>query len=104
MRSIFTELKEGFIDQLARIETLLITIDKKMYFDRNNLVTLLKYVGGGIENRERLIKDQLAGIAMAEMNKGRSEDKLWEQTLKTIEIININDMAMERLNLEKYLA
>jgi hypothetical protein len=41
---------------------------------------------------------------MAEMNKGRDEDKLWNQTLKTIEIININDMAIERSNLEKLLA
>ena len=36
---------------------------------------------------------------MAEMNKGRNEDALWEQTLKTIEIININDMAIEKQNL-----
>jgi len=74
-----------------------------MYNDRNNLVTLLKYVGGGIENNERTIKDQLAGIAMAEMKKGRDEDALWEQTLKTIEIININDMAAEMTNLTKFL-
>ena len=101
-RAIFSDLKESLLIKLCRIETLLITIDKKMYGDRNNLVTLLKYVGGGIEDRERNIKKQLASIAMAEMRKGRDEDLLWNQTLKTIEIVNINDMAIEKQNLEKF--
>ena len=56
-RSIFPGIKELFLVQLSRIESLLITIDKKMFDDRNNLVTLLKYVGGGIEHRENSIKD-----------------------------------------------
>ena len=32
-------------------------IDKRMYFERKNLVNLLKYVGGGIESRENSIKE-----------------------------------------------
>jgi len=100
-REVFCQMKEELLDKLGRVEKLLVTIDSKMYNDRKNLVTLLKYVGGGIEGRERNIKEQLKEIAMAEMDKGQEEDRLWEQTLKTIEIININDMAIEKLNLEK---
>ena len=56
-REIFAWLKENLLQSLATTEHLLITIDKKMFSDRNNLVTLLKYVGGGIDNRERMIKE-----------------------------------------------
>jgi hypothetical protein len=35
------------------------------------------------------------------MRKGIDEDLLFEQTLKTIEIVNINEMASERTSLEK---
>jgi hypothetical protein len=50
-------MKEELLDKLGRVEKLLVTIDSKMYNDRKNLVTLLKYVGGGIEGRERNIKE-----------------------------------------------
>ena len=61
---------------------------------------MLKYVGGGIEIRENFIKDQLKQIAALEMQKSRDEDLLSEQTLKTIEIVNIADIAIEKKNLE----
>ena len=35
------------------------------------------------------------------MAKGQDEDRLSEQTLKTIEIVNIADIAIEKQNLEK---
>ena len=35
------------------------------------------------------------------MTKGKEEDKLQEQTLKTIEVINIADIQIEKTNLEK---
>jgi len=69
-REVFCQMKEELLDKLGRVEKLLVTIDSKMYNDRKNLVTLLKYVGGGIEGRERNIKEQLKEIAMAEMDKG----------------------------------
>ena len=71
-----------------------------MYQQRVALVNLLKYVGGGIEIRENFIKRQLAQIAALEMLKGTDEDMLSEQTLKTIDIVNIADIAIEKKNLE----
>ena len=52
--------KEQLVGSLQRTEALLVCIDKRMYFERVNLVNLLKYVGGGIESRENSIKEQLA--------------------------------------------
>lgn len=80
---------------------MLVLIDKKMYYDRVNIVKLLQYVGGGIEGREENIKNLLADIAKLEMQKSEQEDKLSEQTLKTIEIVNIADIKEEMLSLEK---
>ena len=34
------------------------------------------------------------------MQKGKDEDEMLDQTLKTIEIVNIADMATEKENLE----
>lgn len=42
----------------------------------------------------------MAQIAALEMLKGTDEDMLSEQTLKTIEIVNIADIAIEKKNLE----
>ena len=64
------------------------------------MVDQLKYVGGGIELRENFIKQQLKQIAALEMEKSQDEDLLSEQTLKTIEIVNINDIAIEKRNLD----
>ncbi len=43
----------------------------------------------------------LADIAKLEMQKSEQEDRLSEQTLKTIEIVNIADIKEEMLSLEK---
>ena len=85
----FQKLKDDVIKSLRRTELLLNCIDKRMYQERANLISLLKYVGGGIESRENSIKERLAQIAALEMEKGQDEDKLSAQTLKTIEIVNI---------------
>jgi hypothetical protein len=57
---------------------LLFTIDQKQQKHRTGLVRVVKYVGGGIEDREQSIKKQLSGIAIAEMQKGAVEDLLFE--------------------------
>ena len=72
-----------------------------MYFQRNNLCILLRYVGDGIIDKECGIKEQLREISLKEMEKGKDEDALQEQTLKTLEVINIADIKIEKLNLEK---
>ena len=74
-----------------------------MYQERINLINLLKYVGGGIETRENSIKRRLAQIAALEMEKGLDEDLLSEQTLKTIEIVNIADINIEKANLDRQI-
>ena len=61
--------KEQLVKKLQRTEALLVCIDKRMHFERVNLVNLLKYVGGGIEMRENNIKESLAQIAALEMEK-----------------------------------
>ena len=40
-------------------------------------------------------------IAQLEMEKGKSEDALEEQTCKALEVINIADIALEKINLER---
>ena len=97
----FLRRKEEVISNLYEIERMLVLIDKKMYYDRVNIVKLLQYVGGGIEGREENIKNLLADIAKLEMQKSEQEDRLSEQTLKTIEIVNIADIKEEMLSLEK---
>lgn len=62
---------------------------------------MLKYVAGGIETRENSIKEQLANIASLEMEKGMDEDQLSEQTLKTIEIVNIGHISSEQQILDR---
>lgn len=53
-----------------------------------------------MEDRENTIKDQLKQIAILEMQKGQEEDAMLDQTLKTIEIVNIHDIAVERDQLQ----
>jgi len=57
---------------------------------------MLKSVENGMEDRENFIKDQLRQIAILEMQKGQEEDEMLDQTLKTIEIVNINDISQEK--------
>jgi hypothetical protein len=56
VRGVFCQIKETLLNKLKQFEALLDTLDMKMHADRTNLVTLLKYVGEGIESRERFIK------------------------------------------------
>ena len=53
-----------------------------------------------MDDRENFIKEQLKNIAVLEMDKGMEEDKLLDQTLKTIEFVKIADIAQERENLQ----
>lgn len=67
-----------------------------MYKERHNICILLQYTGDGIVNKESSIKDQLRDISLKEMEKGKDEDALQEQTLKTLEVINIADIKIEK--------
>lgn len=104
MNQCFLWQKQVLINRLQQTESLLVCIDKHMYYQRVALVNLLKYVGGGIETRENFIKQQLAQIAALEMQKSQDEDLLSEQTLKTIEIVKLSDIAIEKKNLETQIS
>lgn len=85
---------------LDRVEQLLYTCDLEFFKQRQILVTILKSTETGLEDREAIIREQLRQIAILEMQKGKDEDEMLDQTLKTIEIVNIADMATEKENLE----
>ena len=97
-------LMERLVCQLGRSEQLLIQIDNHKYTERMNFCDLLRYIGDDIELRESQIKNYLRQISLKEMEKGQEEDALQKQTLQTIEVINIADMAMEKTNLERQVA
>lgn len=50
---------------------------------------------------EQNIRNLLADIAVSEMKRNLVADELEENTLKTIEVINISDIKIERENLER---
>ena len=62
---------------------------------------MLKSVENGMEDRENDIKMQLQQIAILEMERGKDEDVLLDQTLKAVERINIADIAIEKDNLQQ---
>merc|ERR1711988_18018 len=64
---------------------------------RKVLVTMLKSVEHGMDDREYSIREQLRQIAILEMSKGKDEDEMLDQTLKAIEIdVHIADIAVEK--------
>lgn len=99
--SAYVVEKDITMNHMLELERLLLLVDSKMHTERVNLVNLLKYVGGGIENRENHIKELLAKIAILEKEKSKEEDLLSEQTLRTIEVVNIDDINTEMTQLDK---
>lgn len=47
--SCLSSLKQKLVLRLARVESLLIQIDRNMYTERINLCNLLQYIGDGID-------------------------------------------------------
>ena len=92
------------LSQLDCIESLLYTCDLELLNQRQVLVQTLKSVENGMDDRENFIKDQLKNIAVLEMEKGTEEDKMLDQTLKTIEFVKIADIAQEKENLAQDVA
>jgi hypothetical protein len=54
-----------------------------------------------IIHNEQCIRDLVSEIAVSEMKRNLVADELEENTLKTIEVINISDIKIERENLER---
>lgn len=93
-----------FEKRFDKIEKLLYTCDLEFLDYRKNLVKHLKSSETGLEDSEAKIRQQLRQVAKLEMEKGKDEDEMLDQTLKAIEIVNIADMANERENLESSYA
>jgi hypothetical protein len=61
----------------------------------------LRYHDEQIVEKEQSIRNMLTEIADSEMKRNIMSDELEESTLRTIEIINISDIRIERENLER---
>ena len=62
---------------------------------------MLKAVENGMEENESAIKGQLQQIAILEMERGKDEDEMLDQTLKAVEMINISDLSVEKDKLDE---
>ena len=78
---------------MNKVEELLYYCDLQMLEERQVLSKKHKVVESSMEEREISIRDLLKQIAVLEMEKGQEEDMMLDYTLRTIEIVNINDMA-----------
>lgn len=95
---VTNETKTFFLGgELNQIEELLYACDLELLKQRKVLVTMLKSVEHGMDDREYSIREQLRQIAILEMQKGKDEDEMLDQTLKAIEIdVHIADIAVEK--------
>ena len=62
--------------KLNKIEELLYACDLQLLKQREVLVTMLKSVENGTEEREKDIKMQLSKVAVLEMERGKDEDEM----------------------------
>ena len=65
------------------------------------MVKSLKEHDTQIVEKEQAIRDLLGEIANGERMRNVVTDELEENTLRTIEVINISDIRIERENLER---
>lgn len=93
--------KNALMCEIERIECLLVVADSAQSADRQTLVGEMRRHERQIEKNERAISELLAEIAASEMKRNLVADELEENTLRTIEVINISDIKIERENLER---
>jgi hypothetical protein len=84
-----------------RLEFLLLKADEYYAKERSNLIRSLRYHDEQIMEKEQSIRNMLTEIADSEMKRNITSDELEESTLRTIEVINISDIRIERENLER---
>ena len=74
---VTNESKTFFLGgELNQIEELLYACDLELLKQRKVLVTMLKSVEHGMDDREYSIREQLRQIAILEMQKGKDEDEM----------------------------
>ena len=84
-----------------RIESLMMKSDLHFAKERHIMIKQLRFQDDHILQKEINIKEMLAEIADSEMKRNIMSDDLEESILKTIEVINISDIRIERENLER---
>jgi hypothetical protein len=87
--------------QIERLEKLLLLADEQQSEVRCELVKQMRSHERQIMSNEQNIRNLLAEIAASEMKRNVVADELEENTLRTIEVINISDIKIEKENLEK---
>ena len=93
--------KSKVILESERIEAILFRADKHFAKERHQLINSLRHHDVQILEKETSIRALVSGIADSEMKRNIMSDELEESTLRTIEIINISDIRIERENLER---
>jgi hypothetical protein len=93
--------KSTLMYQIERLEKLLLLADEQQSEMRCELVKQMRSHERQIMSNEQNIRNLLAEIAASEMKRNVVADELEENTLRTIEVINISDIKIEKENLEK---
>jgi hypothetical protein len=93
--------KSTLMYQIERLEKLLLLADEQQSEVRCELVKQMRSHERQIMSNEQNIRNLLAEIAASEMKRNVVADELEENTLRTIEVINISDIKIEKENLEK---
>ncbi|CDW91064.1 UNKNOWN [Stylonychia lemnae] len=88
---------------IEQLEQLLYKADIHHLEQRKKQMKNMRFYDQQIDLKEESIKEMLGLIAEKEMNKNWVQDELEQHTLKTIEVINISDIRIERDNLEMHL-
>ena len=75
--------------------------DKHFTKERAGLIKAMRFFDDQITEKEHAIQQMLMEIAESEMRRNVVSDDLEEGTLRTIEVINISDIRIERENMER---
>lgn len=94
-------LKSEQLMRTERLESLLLRADTFFAEERARLIKSLRYHDEQITDKERSIQVMLTEIAECEMRRNVVSDELEDNLLRTIEVINISDIRIERENMER---
>eukprot|EP00347_Sterkiella_histriomuscorum_P013217 403365558 len=95
--------KSELLLNIEHLESLLYKADLHYLSQRQNFIKSMRFFDQQVDLKEESIRNLLGEIAQKEMQKNRIQDELEEHTLRTIEVINISDIRIERDNLEIHL-
>jgi hypothetical protein len=99
--SFIQHRKSAALMESERVESLMMRADVYFARERHLLIRSLRFHDDQILEKEQHIKDLLRETACTEMQRNIMSDELEESILRTIEVINISDLRIERENLER---